>query len=138
MRCFFLGMLCLSARTLAMGQDTAADIILLRQSHNASLPQHQARPRPTFNPLMLTYRLGLSFYQQAISAQLATNCAFQVSCSRHSGAMVKQFGLAKGYFLTFDRLSRCNKITAMETFPARLDKQGKIIETPADFRFRLP
>ena len=124
----------LAASSSVFAQHRSDDIQLLRQ-HAASLTApERARPR-TWNPLTLTYRLGLGFYQRVISEQLATNCAFELTCSRFSGAMVKEFGLTKGFFLTFDRISRCNKISAMETFPVRLNAQGRIKEGPSDFHF---
>ncbi|MBS1505718.1 MAG: membrane protein insertion efficiency factor YidD [Bacteroidetes bacterium] len=88
-----------------------------------------------WNPITNGYLLGVTFYQRAISEQMATNCAFELTCSRFSKQMVHEFGIIKGYFLTFDRLSRCTRISPLETYPIRLTATGKILETPADFHF---
>jgi putative component of membrane protein insertase Oxa1/YidC/SpoIIIJ protein YidD len=90
--------------------------------------------KKNWNPLHLGYRAGITFYQKAISEQLATNCAFELTCSRFSKEMTKEYGLTKGYFLTFDRIARCNKISTLETFPTRINANGKIIETSNDFK----
>jgi putative component of membrane protein insertase Oxa1/YidC/SpoIIIJ protein YidD len=124
----------LALSTTAFAQDAGNDLRLMQQ-HATSTPGPARARQRTWNPLTLTYRLGLGFYQRVISEQLATNCAFELTCSRFSGAMVKEFGFAKGFFLTFDRISRCNKISAMETYPVRLNAQGRIKESPADFHF---
>lgn len=129
----FLILLC--APTLGLAQDSTADWVLLQRSVAQQVEAKKPIPARTWNPLKLTYRLGLGFYQNVISSQLATNCAFELTCSRYSGAMVKEFGLMKGYFLTFDRISRCTKISSMETYPVRLTALGKIRETPEDFHF---
>jgi putative component of membrane protein insertase Oxa1/YidC/SpoIIIJ protein YidD len=89
----------------------------------------------SWNPLSIGYQTGIKFYQKVISEQLATSCAFELTCSRFSSAMVKEHGFLKGYFLTFDRLSRCSRIATVETYPIRLNQQNKIIEAPADFHF---
>jgi putative component of membrane protein insertase Oxa1/YidC/SpoIIIJ protein YidD len=110
------------------------DLVLLGQSQKVSGPT-QSKKIHGWNPLSISYQLGIKFYQKAISEQLATSCAFELTCSRFSSAIVRDQGFLKGYFLTFDRLSRCSKISVMESLPIRLTKQGKIIETPADFHF---
>lgn len=94
-----------------------------------------ARKARSWNPLSIGYQTGIKFYQKVISEQLATTCAFELTCSRFSSAAVHEFGFVKGYFLTFDRLTRCSQIATLETYPIRLNQQHKIIETPADFRF---
>lgn len=119
----------------AVAQDANTDWSLLLNTAKPVAGEEKPKTPRIWNPLTVTYRLGLGFYQNVISSQLATNCAFELTCSRYSGTMVKEFGLVKGYFLTFDRISRCTKIAAMETYPVRLNAQGKIKETPEDFHF---
>jgi len=93
----------------------------------------QVNKKSVWNPLSLSYQLGIKFYQKVISEQLATSCAFEITCSRFSSSMVRDYGFVKGYFLSFDRLSRCSRISTMETLPIRLSQHGKIIEAPVDF-----
>ncbi len=115
-------------------QSVPADLALLTEQatpkEKVILKKNRIR-----NPLALGYLLGIKIYQRAISEQLATDCAFELTCSRFSSAMVKEYGFVKGYFLTFDRVSRCTKISMMETYPVRLTAEGKIVETTADFHF---
>ncbi len=115
-------------------QSVAGDLSLLQEQARPKEQADQNRNR-TRNPLTLGYLLGIKIYQRAISEQLATDCAFDLTCSRFSKALVKDYGFFKGYFLTFDRVSRCTKISMMETYPVRLNAKGKIIETTADFHF---
>ncbi len=118
----------------SQAQSFENDLALLGQSQKVSTSAQSKKIR-SWNPLSISYQLGIKFYQKAISEQLATSCAFELTCSRFSSAIVKDQGFLKGYFLTFDRLSRCSKISVMESLPIRLTKQGKIMETPADFHF---
>ncbi len=115
-------------------QSLEKDLDLLALSQKTiSLPH--LKKKQSRNPLSIGYQLGIKLYQKAISEQLATSCAFELTCSRFSSAMVAEQGFLKGYFLTFDRLSRCTKIATIESLPVRINKQGKIIESPADFHF---
>ncbi len=97
--------------------------------------ENTSKTKISLNPLKIPYRFSKTFYHKAISEQLAANCAFELTCSRFSKAMVNKFGFVKGYFLTFDRLGRCNAISPLETYPIRLNAQRKIMETPSDFHF---
>ncbi len=120
--------------SLVDAQSIEGDLLALNKNQPSLAPVQQKGKR-SWNPLASGYQLGIKFYQRGISEQLAANCAFELTCSRFSGAMVKEYGFVKGYFLTFDRVSRCSRISSLETFPIRLNAQGKIIETPADFHF---
>ncbi|MBS1557987.1 MAG: membrane protein insertion efficiency factor YidD [Bacteroidetes bacterium] len=115
-----------------LAQSTHQDLILLKQPKATTQPVIAQSKRKS--PITRFYLLGVKIYQHSISEQLATNCSFELTCSRFSRAMINEYGLIKGYFLTFDRLSRCNVISPLETFPVRLTKQGKIIEYVDDFR----
>ena len=86
------------------------------------------KKKKNINPFSLLYNGTLNIYQKHLSAQLDANCAFEITCSRFSRLMVSDFGLVKGYFLTFDRLGRCNHISTIESHPIRINSSGKIIE----------
>jgi len=97
---------------------------------------HRAQVQQEMNPGTGRSRAktgGIRWYQNHIGPQLATQCVFSLTCSRFSDQAFREFGFLKGYFLSFDRVMRCNKITVLETFPVRLDALGKIREEPADF-----
>ncbi|GHN00889.1 hypothetical protein WSM22_23780 [Cytophagales bacterium WSM2-2] len=123
---------CLFLVTCCCAQSAENDLLLLGKNKSAGSTA-VVKKKLSWNPLALSYQMGIKFYQKVISEQLATSCAFELTCSRFSSAMVRDQGILKGYFLTFDRLSRCSRIATMETLPIRLNPQGKIIETPADF-----
>jgi len=65
-----------------------------------------------YNPLSLAYGGSLYFYQNVISQHLSADCLYDPSCSDFSKQVVKEYGLIKGGLLSFDRLSRCNRIAA--------------------------
>lgn len=118
-------------------QDISQDMDLLLSVHqkNESLVKPSKKKR-SFNPLSLLYGATLGFYQQQISPQWGANCAFELTCSRFSGAMVKEYGIAKGFFLTFDRMGRCNKLSMYETLPLRITSQGKIVDDVSFYRLQ--
>ncbi len=120
--------------TQLQAQSIEKDFLLLGQQETTSDSKPTRKIR-SWNPLSIGYQVGIKFYQKVISEQLATSCAFELTCSRFSSAAVREHGFIKGYFLTFDRLTRCSQIATLETYPIRLNQQHKIIETPADFHF---
>jgi uncharacterized protein len=53
--------------------------------------------------------LGLiRLYQYAISPWLGPSCRFSPSCSSYAAEALKRHGLARGGWLAFRRLLRCN------------------------------
>ena len=75
-----------------------------------------------YNPVQLVFT-GLMFgYQKVISPQLNATCIYTPSCSAFGKALVGEFGLIKGVFLTADRLMRCNRAGAMEISPLTVDE----------------
>lgn len=134
MRFFVSVILFLHISKIVSAQSVATDLLLVNQETKSNEVNH-VKKNKSKNPLSLGYQFGIKIYQKVVSEQLATSCAFELSCSRFSSAMVREYGFVKGYFLTFDRLNRCTPITTSETYPIRLNQQNRIIETPADFHF---
>ncbi len=66
--------------------------------------------KKTFNPLYHILSSSMYVYQKYISSQLSRGCAFNPSCSEYSKALIKEYGIIKGTFLTSDRLTRCTRI----------------------------
>lgn len=121
----------------SMAQDFTRDMeLLLFQNKNDESSINPNKKKRSLNPLSLLYKGTLGFYQQQISPQWGANCAFELTCSRFSGAMVKEYGLTKGFFLTLDRMGRCNKLSMYETLPLRITPQGKIIDEVAFYRLQ--
>jgi uncharacterized protein len=119
----------------ANAQSVENDLDLLL-SPGKSNEHDQTKHRGSYNPFKFIYTITLNVYQKHLSAQLDANCAFEITCSRFSRLMLKDFGLAKGYFLTFDRLGRCNHISTIESHPIRINQAGKIIEQTSHLTIR--
>jgi putative component of membrane protein insertase Oxa1/YidC/SpoIIIJ protein YidD len=81
-----------------------------------------------YNPISLVLYGSLTFYQKVVSSQLATGCLYETSCSRFSRKALNEFGLVKGVFLTADRLSRCNRVSATTIHPIRIQPSGKVYD----------
>lgn len=73
------------------------------------------------NPVSLVYGGLLYGYQNLFSQHLSASCLYDPSCSDFSKLAVKEFGLIKGTLLSFDRLSRCNRIAATDLNPGEID-----------------
>jgi putative component of membrane protein insertase Oxa1/YidC/SpoIIIJ protein YidD len=74
------------------------------------------------NPVSLIYGGSLYVYQNLFSQHLSASCLYNPSCSDFSKHAVKEFGLVKGALLSFDRLSRCNRIAATDLNLEEIDK----------------
>lgn len=58
---------------------------------------------------MRTVALALiRFYQRFISPMLGSNCRFYPSCSAYTYQAVEKYGVAKGSWMGFKRILRCN------------------------------
>jgi putative membrane protein insertion efficiency factor len=110
----------------------AADLELTDSLLNQSAHHHEKRsyvykdqPK-TFansNPVSLMYGGALYVYQNVLSQHFSADCLYDPSCSEFSKQAVKKYGLVKGTLLTFDRLSRCNRIAATGLSPGRVNQQ---------------
>ncbi|HEY8402059.1 MAG TPA: membrane protein insertion efficiency factor YidD [Cytophagaceae bacterium] len=69
-----------------------------------------------------------TFYQKVISPQLSADCQYEISCSRFGRSLFEEYSLLKAFFLTADRLSRCNRIAASDVPAFRRNEAGKIID----------
>lgn len=83
-----------------------------------------------YNPVSLTLS-GLVFvYQRFISPQISSQCLYEHSCSGFSIELIETYGLARGVVLTADRLSRCNRVAAIDIHPLSIgEKSLRVIET---------
>ena len=52
--------------------------------------------------------LSIKIYQLFLSPIMKQNCRYLPSCSEYTVECLKQFGLAKGIFLSFKRISKCH------------------------------
>lgn len=95
--------------------------------------RNRVKTTQSINPMYWMYRGSLGFYQRVLSPQIASNCIYEVSCSRFSSVLVQEFGVLKGGLLSLDRITRCNRVHHAESSPLRYTAEGRIIETISDY-----
>jgi putative membrane protein insertion efficiency factor len=57
-------------------------------------------------------KLMFTFYKRYISSQDVQSCNFSPSCSVYAMHAIEKKGMFSGFFLTFDRLTRCHPLGA--------------------------
>ncbi len=122
------------------GQSVMEDIDLIKQKNQTistktkkDLPERSLIQK--INPLRILYSTSIGFYQKNISVQIAANCVFAKTCSHFSKDLTTEFGILGGVILSIDRLSRCNRISLLETSPLNFNKEGRIKESIDEYRF---
>lgn len=114
----------------AQKMDLQSDLLLadsvIKQRVPASVKRvyiykNQPKTFKNSNPVSLIYGGALYVYQNIFSQHLSASCLYTPSCSEFSKQAVRQFGLIKGTLLSFDRLSRCNRIAATDLHPEEID-----------------
>jgi putative component of membrane protein insertase Oxa1/YidC/SpoIIIJ protein YidD len=110
------------------------DSLFKQQStHGGKRPYIFKNQRKNFknsNPASLAYAGSLFVYQNYVSQHLSADCMYSPSCSDFSKQAVKQFGLAKGVLLSFDRLGRCNRIAATDLKMSSLNPKTGRFDDP--------
>lgn len=86
--------------------------------------KNQPKTFQNSNPVSLIFGGALYVYQNLFSQHLSSSCLYNPSCSDFSKQAVKEFGLIKGTLLSFDRLSRCNRIAATDLNPEEIDMKA--------------
>jgi putative membrane protein insertion efficiency factor len=74
-----------------------------------------------YNPISLSFGGLLFVYQNSISYQFSADCLYNPSCSEFSKNALREYGFFKGCFLTADRLTRCNRISATGIHYLKID-----------------
>lgn len=74
----------------------------------------------------------LKVYNRAITDQIINDCIYQQSCSNFGQHSFENYGMIKGLFVTYDRLTRCNRLSQIHVLPVRVNKEGKI-DDPSDW-----
>jgi uncharacterized protein len=99
-------------------------------------PKHQARlstdpvrkpPGRNTPPFRVCVALfALRFYKSYLSLLFAGSCRFQPTCSQYSYQAIERFGLARGCWLTLQRLVRCQPLSrkfGYDPIPESWDEQ---------------
>jgi len=122
----------LSCTGFAQKINLNADLLLVdsvskQQVHHSEkriyIYKNQPKTFRNSNPVSLMYGGSLYVYQNFVSQHFSANCLYDPSCSDFSKQAVKEFGLIKGTLLSFDRLSRCNRIAATDLDPNLINKK---------------
>ena len=69
-----------------------------------------ANPRPQTLPVRVAL-LALRFYKAYLSMLLAGSCRFEPTCSQFTYQAVERYGVARGSWLGFKRLLRCQPLS---------------------------
>lgn len=126
----FLVFLVISITGRTQEIDLKSDLILVDSIVKQQIPastkrdyiyKNQPKTIKNSNPASLAFGGLLYGYQNVFSQHLSASCLFDPSCSDFSKQAVKEFGLMKGTLLSFDRLSRCNRIAATDLNPTEID-----------------
>ena len=129
---FVLLLFCFSSTGFAQTIDLSADLLLADSVSKQQVPRSEKRPyiiknQPktikNCNPVSLIYGGTLYVYQNFVSQHFSADCLYDPTCSDFSKQAVKEYGLIKGGLLSFDRLSRCNRIAATDLNPALINRK---------------
>jgi len=129
---FGLLLLICSMGSFAQSIDMTADLLLVESVTRQRADQPVKRPyifknQPktlrNCNPVSLIYGGTLFVYQNFVSQHFSADCLYDPGCSDFSRQAVKEYGLIKGGLLSFDRLSRCNRIAATDLDPGMISKK---------------
>lgn len=136
---FGLPLFLFSFTVFAQQVDLESDLILTDSISKQQIHNHEKRiyifknqPKSFKNstPVSLIYGGSLYVYQNFISQHLSASCLYNPSCSDFSKQAVKEYGLLKGGLLSFDRLSRCNRIAATDLDPGTLNTKTHNFNDP--------
>jgi putative component of membrane protein insertase Oxa1/YidC/SpoIIIJ protein YidD len=72
----------------------------------------------------------LTIYQKHISAVIAADCLYALSCSRYSREAINKYGLVSGVLLTADRLTRCAFSCSKDIPHNKFNKDGLAEDNP--------
>ena len=101
--------------------DSVAERQMSATGHRPYIYKNQPKTFKNSNPVSLVYGGSLYVYQNLFSQHLSASCLYHPSCSDFSKQAVSDYGLIKGTLLSFDRLSRCNRIAATDLDPGTID-----------------
>ena len=78
----------------------------------------------------------LKIYSNHLSEQIINDCIYSPSCSTFSQGAIREYGIIKGFFLSIDRLTRCNNASRLQIAPVRVNSEGKVNDHWEDYTFR--
>lgn len=102
-------------------------------SHSQNPKKIESVPSRHKRVVPYLFKPGFLVFKHGIYNQMGLTCIYDRPCLEFCGDLIEKFGLIKGYFLSFDRMVRCNRLTPLETYPSSLTTRGKIIDSISDY-----
>jgi putative component of membrane protein insertase Oxa1/YidC/SpoIIIJ protein YidD len=139
----------LQAITYGVKAQSAGDIQRVRQKVFYTGEHYYSRPGndktllrtnsknklAAWNPVSVTLKGLMFFYQHVITQQLSASCPYEITCSNFSKTAINEFGVLKGVLMSADRLMRCNRIALTEISPLNINEDtGSIIDDLNNYR----
>jgi putative membrane protein insertion efficiency factor len=108
--CIIILFLAVSSR---LGAQTVAEISLLEDKSLHSVQAHPSYKKgDNSNELQQITSALFILYKKFISSQDVASCVFYPSCSEYAVEAIRTQGIVIGTMNAFDRLSRCNGLSA--------------------------
>lgn len=105
--------------------------------HGNSSEWMMKKQRFTLKRMVSTPLTALMFtYQHVLSPQIPSNCRYATTCSNFSKHAFQEYRVPKAFFLTLDRLYRCNDNTHDHAPDWAKTKDGKTLDSACDYHFR--
>ncbi len=86
-----------------------------------------------YNPVTFVFSAMMYAYQGVISRHFSASCLYHPSCSEFSKELIKEYGLVKGVACSADRLTRCNRLSAMDFTSGDVNEHDKKIHESVDY-----
>lgn len=102
-------------------------------THNTQYIFKNSKPIVKYNPISLAFGGLMYAYQSVISPQISAQCLYENSCSVFSVQAFNNFGLIKALGLTADRLTRCNRVSALDISEDRILRNSIKVLDPIEW-----
>jgi len=121
------------------GQINTSDLQLLDQFSptDHTYQEHHIQLGFQNQNLLLRYSFGalLYLYQSSISTQISASCLYEKSCSKYSKSLFDHYVFHKALFCSADRILRCDRVSATDISPYKVNADGKAIEDYTYYQF---
>ena len=123
---FFLTLILILIQFACYAQNPSDFELIFTHSQNPKKVESEPSKHKRVVPYL--FKPGFLVFKHGIYNQMGLTCIYDHPCMDFCGDLIERFGLVKGYFLSFDRIVRCNRLTPLETYPSSLAKGGKIVD----------
>lgn len=113
----------------------ATDLKLILSPSQTNLTTQEYKPITKHKRIVpYLFKPGYLLFKHVLYNQMGLTCVYNQPCMDFCGELIERYGLVKGYFLSFDRIVRCNRLTPLETYPSGLTLNGKLIDSVSDYQ----